>query len=179
MAEPLRPAAIQTFGKKNYIFVPAGGIAAATYIPTAVEAGAASVLDITRILFADTTEPTQNTNVVDQERRYGDTLLFQFIGQTTFGGGQVHYQFDPQAAVGATGKKAYEKFTAGGSSGFFIQRLGVARATAVAAAQFVNVYPITVGPSFPSQAGSAESEEAGMTATFVITDTPAISVALT
>lgn len=179
MVEPSRPTAIQTFGKKNWIFIPPGGIVSALYIPTAVEAAAATTLDITRILFADTTEPTQNTNVVDQERRWGDTLLFQFIGMTSFGGGQMHYQFDPQSAAASTGKKAYEKFTAAGSLGFLLQRLGLVRSLAPAAAQFVNVYPVAVGPSFPNQAGQNESEEAGMTATFVITDTPAINVQLT
>lgn len=179
MAEPLRPAPVGTFGKKNWIFVPSGGVASSSYIPTAVEVNAVSALDITRIVFADSGAPTKNTNSVDQERRWGDTLLFQFIGQTTYGGGEVHYSFNPQGAAASDGVKLYEKFTSAGTTGFFVQRLGILRSTAPAAGQFVDVYPVQIGPSFPTPAGDGESEEAGMSATFVVTDTPAIHVALT
>lgn len=177
MTEPIRPAAAQTFGRKNWIWVPTGGIAS-IQAPTVAELTAVSILDITRIAFADSTRPTPNTNTVDQERRYGDTVLFQFIGTTTFGAGTVHYAFDPQGAPASDGVKAYEKFTAGGSSGFFVDRLAVARAVAITAGQFVDVWPATVGPSFPSPAGDGESQEAGMVATFVVTSDPAIKVAV-
>lgn len=177
MTEPLRPAAVGLFGKKNWIFVTT--LASAVYVPTAAEVVAGSSLDISRILFADSTEPTQNTNVVDQERRYADTLLFQFIGQTTYGGGQMHYAFNPQGAAASDGVKAFEKFTAGGTTGFLVKRLGIARATTPVTGQFVNAFPIQIGPSFDLPAGDNESEEAGMAAMFVITDTPAIHVALT
>lgn len=177
MAEPLRPAPVGTFGRKNWIFCTT--IAASTYVPTALEVNAASSLDITRIVFADSGTPTKSTNAVDQERRWGDTVLFQFIGQTTYGGGELHYQFNPQGAAASDGVKLYEKLTAAGTTGFFVQRLGVARATTPTTGQFVDVYPVQIGPSFPTPAGESESEEAGMSATFVITDVPAIKVALT
>lgn len=176
MAEPLRPTAVQTYGKKNWIFVPT--IASATLAPTVAEITGASSLDITNILFADTGQPTKNTNVVDQERRYGDTLLFQFIGTTAFGGGELHYQFDQQGAAASNGVKAYEKFTASGTTGFLCNRLGIARATTPVAGQFIDSYPVQIGPSFPVMAGSGESEESGMGATFVITAAPAIKIAI-
>lgn len=176
MPAPLRPAAVQLYGSKNWIFVPT--IASATLAPTVAEATGASALDITDILFADTGQPTKNTNVVDQERRYGDTLLFQFIGTTAFGGGELHYQFNPQGAAASNGVKAYEKFTAAGTTGFLVNRGGIAKATNVIAAQFVDSYPVQIGPSFPVPAGEGESEEAGMGATFVITAAPAIHIAV-
>lgn len=179
MAEPLRPAPASLYGKENWIFVPSGGIASASYVPTAAEVNAAGSLDVTRIVFADTGRPSQSTNRVTQERRLGDTVLAEFIGSTTYSGGDMHYQWDPQAAAGSNGKKAVEKFTFGGTSGFLVERLGVARATTPATGQFVNVYPVQVGPSFPSRAGDAETAEAGLVATFAVTDAPALGVALT
>jgi hypothetical protein len=177
MTAPLRPNAASVYGKENWIYV--ATIAATTPDPDRVGGQRASSLDVTNIVFADSGRPSQTTNRVTQERRLGDTILFEFVGNTTYGGGEMHYQWDPQAAAGANGKKAFEKFTFGGVSGFLVQRLGVLNATTPAAGQFVNVYPVTIGPSFPSQAGDNETAEAGLTATFAVTSPPAISVALT
>jgi hypothetical protein len=177
MAAPLRPNAAGVYGKENWIYVTT--IASTTLIATALEVNAASSLDITNIEFADSGRPSQTTNRVTQERRLGDTILFEFIGNTTYGGGDLHYQWDPQAAAGSNGKKAIEKFTFGGVSGYLVQRLGVLNSTTPAAGQFVNVYPVTIGPSFPSQAGDGETAEAGLVATFAITSAPAFGVALT
>lgn len=177
MAEPLRPTPASTYGKENWVFVPT--IASGTLAPTVAEISGASALDITNILFADTGKPSQSTNRVTAERRLGDTVLAEFIGATTLTGGELHYQHDPQSAAASNGKKAYEKFTAAGTTGYLVQRQGTAKATAYAAGQFVNVYPAQIGPSFPSDAGDAESGEAGMVATFAITSvTPAINIAI-
>ncbi len=176
MAEPLRPAPTSLYGKENWILVLT--VASTSYVPTAAEVNAGTALDITRIAFADTGSPAQSTNRVTQERRLGDTTLAEFIGSTTYQGGELHYAFAPQAIGGADGKKLYEKIPAG-TNAFLVQRLGVARATAPATGQFVNCYPVQFGPSFPAPAGDGETKEAGMTATFAVTDVPAINVALT
>lgn len=176
MAAPLRPTPASIYGKENWIFVPTIANPAA---PTATtEVSAASSLDITNIIFADTAKPAQTTNRVTQERRLGDTVLAEFIGNTTYGGGEMHYQHDPQAAALSNGKKAIEKFTYTGTSGFLVQRLGLSNSTTPAAGQFVNVYPVQIGPSFPSQAGDSETAEAGLVATFAITGAPSLGVAL-
>ena len=177
MAEPLRPTPASLYGKENWIFVLT--VASAVLIPTAAEANAATGIDITNILFADTAKPSQTTNRVTQERRLGDTVLSEFIGATTYQGGEMHYQFDPQGAALSNGKKAFEKFTAAGTSGFLIERLGIAKATTPVATNFVNVYPVQIGPSFPLRAGDAETAEAGMVATFAVTAAPAFNVQLT
>lgn len=176
MAEPLRPTPASLYGNENWVFV--ATIASTSYIPTAIEVNAASSLDSTRIIFADSGRPSQTTNRVTQERRLGDTVLAEFVGTTTYQGGDLHYAFRPQDAAGGNGKKLFEKIPAG-TTGFLVERLGVARATTAAAGQFVNVYPVAFGPSFPSPAGDGETKEAGMTATFAVTDAPAINVALT
>lgn len=176
MAAPIRPAPTSLYGKENWFLVLT--VASTSYIPTAAEVNAGTALDVTRMVFADTGRPSQTTNRVTQERRLGDTVLAEFVGSTSYQGGDIHYAFGPQSAAGADPKKLYEKIPAG-TNAFLVERLGVAQATAPAAGQFVNCYPVSFGPSFPSPAGDGETKEAGMTATFAVTDAPAINVALT
>lgn len=172
MAEPLRPTPAKVFGRENWIYVQTIAI---TTAPTATEINAASALDITNIAFADgAPTPGQNTNLVDQNRRFGDTTTSQFVGVTTYQGGEMRYQLDPQAAGGSNGKKAWEKFlnTSGTITGFLVRRQNVARATAVAAGQFVDVYPVEFGPSMPVTDGDQEAAEAAAMCTFAITSAP-------
>lgn len=176
MTAPLRPAPASLYGKTNWFLVMT--VASASYIPTAAEVNAGTALDVTKMVFADTARPSQSTNRVTQERRLGDTVLAEFVGSTTYQGGEMHYAFDPQAAVGANGKKLFEKIPAG-TSCFLVERLGKTNSTTPATGDFVNTYPVTFGPSFPSPAGDNETAEAGMVATFAVIDAPAISVALT
>lgn len=176
MAEPLRPDSLKLYTKRNWIFIPT--IASGTLAPTVAEATGASSLDITRIAFADgAPEPQMNTNMVDQVRRYGDGALYQFIGTTTYTGGVVTCQFNAQAAAASDGVKAWEKFTEG-LTGFFADRMGVARATAVAAGQFLNVYPIEIGPHLPTAAGDGEAAEGAFTFNWTITGPPAFKIAV-
>lgn len=175
MAEPLRPAATKTYGRENWIFVTAVSSIAA---PTAAEVNAAGGIDITNIAFADgAPNPTQSTNLVTMQRRFGDTTETQFVGTTTYTGGEVTYQLAPQAAALADGVKLWEKIGTG-TTGFLIRRQGVARATAPAAGQFVDVFPVEFGPSMPTKSGDGESAEAAAVCSFAVTSTPAFRVAI-
>lgn len=175
MAEPLRPAATKTYGKENWVFVPTIGDITA---PTVAEVTAVSALDITNIAFADgAPNPTKNTNLAAQNRRLGDTTETQFVGTTTYTGGDMTYQFAPQAATASDGVKLWEKIPEG-TTGFLVRRLGVAKATALAAGQFVDVYPVEFGPSMPTKSGDAESAEAAASVTFAITSAPAFKKAI-
>ena len=178
MAEPLRPASAPTYGRKNWIFV--ATIASSSLIPVATtEVNAAGSLDFTNIAFQGSTDrPTQTTNRVTAERRIGDTTIYEQVGTTSYAGGNMTYSFDPQAAALSNGKKAYEKFVAG-TTGFLVERLGKAKATTPAAGDFVNVYPITFGPSQPTETGDSESSEAAAQCTYAVTGQPAFNVALT
>lgn len=176
MAEPIRPIATPTFGKKNWIFAPA--ITSPTLAPTVAEATGASTLDFSRIAFANgAPTPTQSTNRVTAEPRYADTIQNENIGLTQYQGGEMIYAFGPQAVAATDPKKLWEKIPEG-TTGFLIQRLGIARATAVIAGQFVNVYPVAFGPSLPMEQGDAESAEAAATVTYAITGPPAFNVAV-
>ena len=98
MAEPLRPPATKTYGRENWLYVTA---VADITAPTAAEVNAASGLDITNIAFADgAPAPSQSTNLATQNRRFGDTTEVQFVGTTTYAGGEMTYQFNPQGATG-------------------------------------------------------------------------------
>lgn len=176
MAEPLRPAANKVYARENWIFVPT--IASATKAPTAAEITGASSLDITNIVFnSGAPSPTKTTNRAKRERRLGDTVVTEFIGETNYEGGDIVYQLDPQAAAASDGKKAWEKIPAG-TTGFLCRRLGVGKATTPVAGQFVDTYPVEFGPSMPSKAGDGEGAETAAESTFAITDTPAFNVAI-
>lgn len=175
MAEPPRPAPAKTYGKENWIFIPA--IASAALAPTVAEATAASGLDITNTVFADAApDPSKTTNRAQQGRRFGDTSQFEFIGSTVYTGGDIQYAVDTQAAPASAGRKMWETIP-DGTTGFLARRQGVARATAVAAGQtLAAVYPVEFGPSDPKDHGDAEASESGAMATFAITGQPKFMV---
>lgn len=182
MADPLRPAPAKTYGRDNWVFVPTiAGYSAGTG-PTVAEVTGASSIDFTRMAFADAAPaPTQSTNLVDQNKRFGDTLLAQFVGTTTYQGGEMKYSFDPQAAAASDPVKLWEKFqnVAGATvTGFLVRRQNLPRATAFAAGQFVDVYPVEVGPSMPVTDGDGESAEAAATCSYAITSAPLFKVAV-
>ena len=112
MAEPTRPAPAKLYGRRNGFWIPAGGIASATLAPTVAEITDASVIEMT-LRFFQAPNPTPNTNVVDEERRWGDTKTFQQLGTTTYQGGQFTAQMDDQAAAASEAVEAWEEFIAG------------------------------------------------------------------
>lgn len=174
MAAPIRPAASKNFGKQKVLFVPT---IANKNAPTVTELTAGTVLDISCYLFDSFGRPTQSTNKVELERRVCDTVQFEQIGITKFSGGELMYAVDPQAAALSDGKKAYEKLLAG-ATGYLVLRDGIDVNTDVAAGQFVNVWPIELGPSIPQVVGSGESSENAMSCSYAITSAPAINKAV-
>ena len=177
MAEPLRPAPAKVYTRENWIFIPT--IASATLAPTVAEATAASALDITNMVFNDSAPaPEQNTNLVEQNRRLGDAALFQFVGTTTYTGGECTMAFNSQGAALSDSVKAWEKFAAGGVTGFLANRMNVPKATALAAGQFLHVYPAEFGPYSPTKSGENEGAEEAMKGSWAITSTPAFKIAV-
>lgn len=169
MAAPIRPASSKSFGREKWVFVPT--IADIT-APTVAEVTAGTALDISCYLFESSARPTGSTNLVDRERRICDTATFQQVGTTNYAGGEMIAALDPQAAALSDGKKAWEKFPEG-TTGYLVRRLGVAVATDLAAAQFVDVFPVEFGAPVPGTTGDGESRENSFTSTFAITSTPA------
>ncbi len=177
MPAPLRPNSTPTFGRKNWVIVAA--VASAAKIPTVTEMTTTTSLDITDIMFGDGTDrPSQNTNRVEAIRRWGETTQYENIGITTYTGGNLSYALGTQGAAASDGKKMFERIPAG-TTGFLVERLGVDKAANFAAGQFVNVYPVTFGPSMPAEVGDGENAEAGAMSAFAVTGPPAFNVALT
>lgn len=172
MVEPIRPAPTKVYGRDNWVLIPS--VADINAI-TALEWAAASSLDITRIIFANSGKPTQSTNRVQAERRYGDTRQGEFVGTSTITGGDMLYAFGDQEAALSDGKKLYEKIPEG-TTAVLANRRGVPRATDAAAGQFYNAYGVEFGPSFPADAGEGESAESAMTVTFAIPDPDQVAI---
>jgi hypothetical protein len=175
MAEPIRPDAGKQYGQDNWLL--ATVIASPTGAPTVAEMTAVSTLDITRMLFASSGRPTANTNLGEAPPRVGDTDTYQRVGKKQYGGGELRYAINDQAAAGSDPKKLYEKILAGGNFKL-INRRHLGRAVAPAAGQFVHTYPIELGTSDPVPEGDAEFAEGAMTASFAITGPPSIMVAV-
>lgn len=178
MAEPLRPDPAKTHGRENWVFIP--DIESVTLAPTAAEYGASSSFDISRVAFQGATpELNSSTERVKQDRRAGDTESFEFVGETAYEGGDCVMALSPQAAAGTDGKKAWEKFAAGGVTGFIAKREDVARATAGAAGQFLNVVmPVEFGPGIPTKQGEGAGAQSAFRCTFAVTGPPKFMVAI-
>lgn len=174
MAAPIRPAATKAFTREKWQFVP---VIANTSAPTLVEIIAAAGLDVSCYLFDSTARPGQNTNTVTLERRVCDGAQYEQIGITTYSGGEALWALDPQAAAGSDGKKAWEKLTPG-TKGFFVRRLGIDVNTDFAVGQFVDVFPVELGPAMPTKAGDGEAAEVAATQTFAVTSAPAFVKAI-
>lgn len=178
MADTLRPAATKTYGKKNYILIPTwAGFDSGTG-PTVAEITSTSGLDITRIVFADgAPNPTQTTNLVEQQRRWGDTQTAEFIGETKHSGGQMDYALAPQAAALADGVKLWELIPEE-TQMFLVRRLGVARATTPVATHRVTGWKIEFGPSLEIEKGDGAAAEAAATCMFAVLGPPVQRVAI-
>lgn len=177
MTTPSRPAATKTFGRENWIFL----LTCTQSAPTAAQVNSGTGLDITNIVFADgAPAPSQSTNLVDQNKRFGDTTTSQFVGTTTYAGGEMHYQFNPQGAAASTGVKLWEKIlnAPGTVSGYLVRRQGIDPATTPVAGDFVDVFPVEFGPSMPTTQGSDESAEAAAVVSFAVTAAPTFKVAI-
>ena len=168
MAAPINPGSTKAFGREKWIFAPT---IASTSAPTVAELTGASALDVSCFLFSESARPSQNTNLVTKQRRICDTNQYQQIGVTTYSGGELTYSLDPQAAAASNPKKAYEKFPAG-TTGYLVRRLGIDVNTDIVAAQFVDVFPVELGPPMPTVIGDGETAEVGAVNTFAITAAP-------
>lgn len=178
MVAPMRAAAANTFKRRNWLYVPAGGLEDYT-APTVTELTAVSVLDFTRMAFREgTSQPTQSTNRVQAPERLGDDQNYERKGTTNVTGGQIQFAMDPQAIAASDAKKLWELWLSGPDGGFLVRRLNVARDADVTAGQFVSVYPADIGPAFELEVGAGESGEVGGLCDYFIRDEIAQVVAV-
>lgn len=174
MTMPTRPASSKAYGNEKWSYVAS---IANINTPLASEVTAGSSLDFTCYAFGSMGRPNQTTNRVKRERRICDTSQYEQIGDTDYEGGDVIYSFDPQGAAASTGVKVWEKFPAG-TVGYFVRRMGLPVSTDFAVGQFVDVFPVEIGPGMPTTVGDGESAENAAVNTYAITSAPAFKKAL-
>ena len=174
MAAPIRPAATKSYLRNKWVFVPA---IANTSAPTVAELTGASVLDVTKMFFESSAQPSQSTNLARSPKRIGDAETYEFVGETTASFGEVRYSFNPQGAALSDGKKAFEKFPAG-TTGYMVNRLGLDRDTDLAAAQFVTIYPVEFGQQHETIEGDGEGGEVAIVQTVAQTGPKSLNKAI-
>lgn len=150
------PEGVSTLGNTTHIWV--ASIDDITE-PTLAELTAATpaTLDISCSLYAGAFAPTQSVNRAAAPRRSCERDVFERTTSVTRSVPDISYAINPQAAAGSDGKLPFETL-AEGKVGYIVERMGLdARTSDLAAGQFVNIYPVTLGPALivaPSEDGS-------------------------
>lgn len=166
MAAPLRPTGTKAYLRKKIVFVPTG-----TYAPDAPSLAimnAATALDVTKMFYASSANPSQSTNMARAPKRIGDGETYEFVGETQVTLGEMRYSFNQQGPALDATVKAFEKFTPG-VTGFLVFRYGIDRDTDLATGQFVTSYPCECGPQLEIEEGDAEGAETGIVQPFAQT----------
>jgi hypothetical protein len=176
MVAPVKPQKKTANGKDTWWAVPT---VANTAAPTALEVNAVLGLNISCFLLADQEGVSGETSKVALARLLCETSTTEGIDTTTWSMSDITGVFDPQAAAGADGKKAWALFESG-FTGYFVRRQGVVSNldVAVTAGQFVDVIPVETGPATPGKTANDASGIYSFTATVAVTGTPSFNKAV-
>lgn len=168
MAAPLKPAKVQANGKDTWWAVDTLADMAA---PTDDEINDAGNLNITCFLLAEQDGVTGTTNKVALARLLCETTTTEGLDNVTWSLADIQGVFDPQAASGSTGKKAWEVFK-DGFSGYLVRRQAVRSDldAAVTAGQFVDVFKVDCGAATPGKSATDASGIYTFTAGVALTD---------
>ena len=150
MAAPTKPQKVTANGKDSWFFAPA---VANMATPTATEINAVTGLNISCFLLAEQEGVTGTAEKVRLARLLCETSTTEGLGEQTWSLADIQGVFDPQAAVAADGKKAFEKFR-NGAEGYLIRRQGVkadSSTSEVTAGQFVDVFKVEIGKATPGK----------------------------
>ena len=178
MAAPIKPQLVTANGKDSWWYVPA---VASKTAPTVAEVNAALGLNISCFLFSEFEGVTASTGKVTLPRLLCETAQYEANDVTTFTSTDLDFAFAPQAAAASDGKKAWDKFKAGGLSGFLIRRQGVVADSATpeaVAGQFVDVIPVDIGKAIPGKTSTGSDGVYRATAPVAVTGEPAWNVAV-
>lgn len=178
MVAPIKPGVKLATGKETWWIVLA---IANKNAPTAAEVNAATGINMSGYLFAEYAGLTVTLNKVSLPRILAETKTYQAAGETTYDMADMEFLIHPQAATGADGKKAWDKFKAGALIGFGVQRSDyVADQTAseAAAGQRVNVVPIEVHAAYPGMTSAGADGVYRATAPVSVTGEPVFDVAV-
>jgi len=174
MAAPVKPALKRAYGNDAWGFVPA---VADIDAPTVAELTAAGGFNLSCSLFGEQEGMSTSTEKVTLPRILCETDQYEVNGSTTYTMADLMISFQPQAASGADGKKAWETLT-DGISGYLWRRQGVAATDDLAAAQFVDIIPVMLGTKTPTKTGTGADGVYAFTQPASITGKPSFNVAI-
>ena len=178
MVAPTKPQLVTANGKDSWFFVPA--IANIT-APTPTEINAATGLNISCFLWAEFEGVTSTTGKVTLPRLLCETQQYESNDSTTYSVADLDFAFAPQAAAASDGKKAWDKFKAGGLSGFLVRRQGVtanAVASEAATGQFVDIIPVEIGAAVPGKTSTGADGVYRAVSPVAVTGAPVWNVAV-
>ena len=150
MAAPIKPALKRAYGNDSWGFVTA---IANIGTPTLAELTAVSGFNLSCSLFGEQEGVTSNQEKVTLPRILCETEQYEVNGSTTYAMSDLMVSFDPQAAAGSDGKKAWATL-ADNLNGFLWRRQGVTATADLAAGQFVDIIPVQLGVKTPSKTGT-------------------------
>ena len=178
MAAPDKPQLQIANGKDSWFWVPA--IATST-APTVAEMTAGTSLNISCYLFSDFEGVTGSTGKVTLPRLLCEVAQYESNDVTTYSSTDLDFAFSPQAAAATVGKKAWDKFKAGGLDGFLARRQGVTADQATpepVAGQFFDLIPTNIGAAIPGKTSTGSDGVYRATAPVAVTGKPAWNVAI-
>lgn len=175
MSVPVKPALKRAYARDRWYWVPA---IAVTTAPTVAEVTAAAGFNLSCSLFGDTQDGFDaTTDKVTLPRRNCETDVFQVNGNTTHTAPDLLVSFDPQAASGANGKKAWAAMT-DFASGFLVRGQDLDPMVDTTAGAFVDVIPAQLGKKIPTKTANDASGVYAFKVGASIIDTPQYNVAV-
>lgn len=177
MAAPITPAKKLANGRDTWWLVPAGANA---NTPVVTEVNSASGLNLAGMLISDYEGITTSTEKVTLPKVLLETATTEVNGETTNSAADMQITFQPQAASGSDGKKAWELFSGGVFDGWAVRRQDVVSATdaAVSTGQFVDVVPVSLVRNAPTRTSTGPDGIYIFTASVSITGAPAFNKAV-
>lgn len=175
MAVPIKPALKRSFARTRWTWVPSIAVHTA---PTVAEVTASAGFNLSCSLFGDSQDGFDaTTDKVTLPRRNCETDVFQVNGNTTHTAPDFMVSFQPQAASGADGKKAWEAMD-DLSNGFLVRGQDLDPETDFTAGNFVDVIPASLGVKVPTQTSNGADGVYAFKVPASITDSPEYNVAV-
>jgi hypothetical protein len=151
MSVPVKPALKRSFARDRWYWVPAIADPAA---PTVAEVTATAGFNLSCSLFGDTQDGFDaTTDKVTLPRVNCETDVYQVNGNTTHTAPDLLVSFQPQAASGADGKKAWEAMD-DLANGFLVRGQDLDPNVDSIAGEFVDVVPAQLATKIPTKTGN-------------------------
>lgn len=155
MVAPIKPQKQTANGKDSWWFVPAISDMAA---PTIVEINAG--VNISCFLLAEQEGVTGSAEKVQLARLLCETSTTEGLGEQSWSLADIQGVFDPQAAAGSDGKKAWEEFQETVNPGYLVRRQNVVALSdtpEAATGQFFDVFKVEAGKATPGKSSNDAS----------------------